>query len=176
MPILRTQFIIRKETFIFIQCLGSCNVLRWLFCCRSWDNRPVTLVASDLSMDSTEWNAIVSDLSFQNEPVNSSSNGKLSVLVHYVKGDVCVADEWSFYAVQPTSEAINEVHYGVCVKSSHFNEPSMTCYTSNRLTVLFFLAPNFFNSSFWDVETKIKNVRSDVFWCAFLGRCPVSFY
>lgn len=144
--------------------------------CRSWDNRLVTLVASDLSMDSTEWNAIVNDLSFQNEPVNSCFDVKLSLLIQYNKGYVCLAFEGGFYAIKPTSEAINEVHYGVCVKSSHFNEPSMTCYTSNRLTVLFFLAPNFFNRPFWDVKTKIKNVRFDVFCGAFLGRCPGSFY
>lgn len=48
-----------------------------------------------------------------------------------------------FFRREPTSEAINEVHYSVCVKSSYFNEPSMTCRTSNRPTVLFFLAPNF---------------------------------
>ena len=71
MPISSILLVIKNTTFIFIQCFGSCEGLPTLFGCRSWDNRLVTLVASDLSMDSTEWNAIVNDLSFQNEPVNS---------------------------------------------------------------------------------------------------------
>lgn len=113
-------------------------------------------------MDSTEWNAIVNDLSFQNEPENSCFDGILSVLIQYIKGYVCLANEGTFYASEPTSEAINEVQYGVCVKSSHFNEPSMTCYTGNRLTVLFFLAPNFLIGLF-GMWNKNKKCRIDVF-------------
>lgn len=58
----------------------------------------------------------------------------MTLLTHLIKIQVRLAsEEWSFYGDEPTSEAINEVHYGVCVKSSYFNEPSMTCCTSNRL-------------------------------------------
>lgn len=69
-------------------------------------------------------------------------------------------NDWCFCAVEPTSVAINEVHYKVCVKSSYFNEPSMTCCTCNRLTVYSFWG-GFFSTLgliFGGVEeSKIRN-------------------
>lgn len=69
---------------------------------------------------------------------------KVQNLSHIIKNeDRLAGEECGFYAGEPTSEAINEVHHSICVKSSHFNEPSMTCCTSNRLGVILFSAEFF---------------------------------
>lgn len=60
-----------------------------------------------------------------------------------------------FMKYKPTSKAINEA---VCVKSSYFNEPSMTCCKSNRLSVLYvlFYKTEILPDNFWDVQGKNK--------------------